>query len=119
MPMRPMFLNILENCIYSGYEPKPSKLERGLVKQFQVEVINLHIMIVDLQNMRYLRECLSQVRLIEMTCIIMKIRVSNVRFMLGGPLGVLPVFLPTHCKPLLEQRYFFPYSIGIDLISKP
>jgi hypothetical protein len=26
MPMRPMFLNMLLNCMYSGYEPKPSNL---------------------------------------------------------------------------------------------
>jgi hypothetical protein len=26
MPMRPMFLNMFENCMCSGYEPNPSKL---------------------------------------------------------------------------------------------
>lgn len=27
MPTRPMFLNMLLNCMYSGYEPKPSNLD--------------------------------------------------------------------------------------------
>jgi hypothetical protein len=26
MPSLPMFLNMFENCMYSGYEPQPSKL---------------------------------------------------------------------------------------------
>src|SRR5271163_1747479 len=30
MPMRPMFLNILLNCMYSGYDPNPSNLNHEI-----------------------------------------------------------------------------------------
>ena len=49
---RPMFLNMDENCMYSGYEPNPSNLYH---KELELQVMlpeekrdALHIMIVNL-----------------------------------------------------------------------
>ncbi len=69
--------------------------------KYKADIEYSHIVIVDLQNVWYLRKCFSQIRLIEVTSIVMKIRVSDVLFMLGGPLSVLSVLLSAHCEPLL------------------
>ena len=56
----------------------------------------LHIVIVDRQNMGYLCECLSQMRLVEMTGVIMKISMRHIFLVSCRPHSILPGLFSTH-----------------------
>ena len=75
-------------------------------------------MIINLQNMRNLRKRFPQIRLIEMARIEMEVSMSDIFLMPRSPRLILPVLLPTRSKPLLQQRYFSPYPIPVDLITQ-
>lgn len=76
-------------------------------------------MIINCHDMRNLSKGFSQVWLVKMAGVVMKICVGNILLVSSCPNGVLSVFFPAHCKPLFQGRYFLPYPIGIDLASKP
>ena len=117
--MRPMFLNMLLNCMYSGYEPKPSKLPRvsGSSPRWG-SAANLHVMVVERQDVRDLRERLPQVRLVEMARVVMKVGVRDVLLVARGPRSVLTVLLAARSGPLLQQWDLFPHPVRVDLPSE-
>ena len=81
-------------------------------------MVYLHVMIIDLQYVRDLSECLSQIRLVKMAGVIMEICVGNILFVPGGPRCTLAIILTTHCQPLLQKRNFLPQSVSVYLITK-
>ena len=65
-------------------------------------------MIVNLQNMWDLSEGLSQVWLVEMAGIIMKISMGDVLLVPSSPSCTLAVVFTTHRQPLLEKWNLLP-----------
>src|SRR5437762_14187288 len=94
IPIRPMFLNMLLNCMYSGYDPNPSKLptlaharpptctRRG----------HLHVVVVNRQHMGDLRKRFSQMRLVKVTGVVVEVGMRHVLLVRCRPDRVLARF---------------------------
>ena len=59
-------------------------------------VIDLHVVVVNLQNVRNLGKGFSEIRLVEMACVVVKIGMSHILFVPCRPLGIPPVVPATH-----------------------
>src|SRR5580700_10211079 len=82
------------------------------------EMPAIHIVVINRQNVRDLCKRFSQMGLIKMTRIVMKIRMGNILLMSSGPGSVFPSLLSTRGKPLLQGRNLLPQSVRVDLAPK-
>src|SRR2546421_4083694 len=82
------------------------------------EMPAIHIVVINRQNVRDLCKRFSQMGLIKMTRIVMKICMGHILLMSSGPGSVFPILLSTRGKPLLQGRNLLPQSVPIDLTPK-
>ena len=85
---------------------------RGSVMQ------DLHVVIVNLQDMRDLRERFPQVRLIEMARVEMEVSMRDIVLVPRRPRFVFPILFPARGKPLLQQWDFSPDPVSVDLVAQ-
>ena len=82
------------------------------------EMPAIHIVVINRQNVRDLCKRFSQMGLIKMTRIVMKICMGNILLMSSRPDSVFPSFLPTRGKPLLQGGNLLPQPVPVDLTPK-
>lgn len=87
-------------------------------KKETVKKGDIHVMIVNLTNVRNLGKGFSQIGLVKMARVVVKVCVGDILLVSRSPRGVLSGFLATDGEPLLQGWNLFPHAICIDLTSQ-
>lgn len=75
-------------------------------------------MIINLTNVRNLGKGFPKIRLVEMTSVVVEVRMGDILLVCSSPGRILPSLFSTDLQPLLQACNFLPHAISVDLASK-